>query len=112
MRVKGSDMDIDKQQLVKDAERKLILAYAHSRAHSRLASLAFKRYGDQGSLISGIVRDHFPRPMKNSLRAIARKVGKLLDESLYDWRLAGKQRHTWIRLKDATIAKYGKGYYG
>ncbi len=105
-------MNADKQQLAKDAEQKLILAYAHSRAHSKLAALAFKRYGDQGSMISGVVRDHFPKPMKDRLRDISRKVGKLLDESFYDWRLAGKHHATWIRLKDATIQKYGRGYYG
>lgn len=105
-------MDAEKQQLVNDAKQKMILAYAHSRAHSNLAKLAFKRYGEQGSSIAGVVRDHFPKPMKDRLRTISRKVGELLSESLGDWRCAGKHRATWMKLKDATIDTYGKGYYG
>jgi len=96
----------------KIAEQQLILAYAHSRAHSALASLALDQYGDQGSPIAGVVRDHFPVDVKDRLRSLALEVGQLLDDSKDSWKKARKHLRTWIRLKDAIIAKYGKGYSG
>ena len=96
----------------KIAEQQMILAYAHSRAHRDLAKLALSVYGDHGSPISGVVRDHFPEFVKNELRSLSLSVARLLDESKVSWSKARKQLKTWIRLKDAIIARYGKGYYG
>ena len=96
----------------KISEQQMILAYAHSRAHSALAKLALEQYGGQGSPISGVVRDHFPADVKDHLRSLALEVGQLLDDSKASWKKSRKHLQTWIRLKDAVIAKYGKGYYG
>jgi hypothetical protein len=96
----------------KIAEQQMILAYAHSRAHRDLSEQALLVYGDHGSPISGVVRDHFPEFVKNELRSLSLRVARLLDESRVSWSKARKHLRTWIRLKDAIIAKYGKGYYG
>lgn len=101
-----------KQEHASHAERIMILAYANSRAHSKLAQLALARYGEKGAMISGVVQDHFPDTMKDTLRTIAHRVTTMLDESRYHWRKARKQHRTWMRLKDQIISRHGKGYYG
>jgi hypothetical protein len=94
------------------ADEALVTAYAYSRAHSKLAVWAERRYGAFGPLISGIVREHFPEPVKGTLRVLARNVGTRLECSLSLWRIAGKRRSTWIRAKEQTIAQHGRGFYG
>lgn len=98
--------------IAQTAEQLLVLAYAHSRAHTELAKLAMEQHSDHGSLIAGCVRDHFPTEVKDRLRNLALEIGPLMDESKRIWRKSGKHLRTWIRLKDQVVARDGKGYYG
>ncbi len=82
-----------------------------SRDHSSLASQSLEEFGKRGSLISGVVQDHFPEPLKNKLRDLARLVTSESDA-------AYAARPRYVRL--ATIRNLGKlvarrdgsGFYG
>ena len=52
---------------------------------------ALKKYGSQGSLVSGAVRDHFPEGVKNRLRALAHGIGQLRAASVAHWEASGKR---------------------
>ena len=43
----------------------------YERTYQDLVNYALETYGSQGSLISGVVRDHFPVHVKNRLRFLA-----------------------------------------
>lgn len=91
----------------------LRIAYAYSRAHSKLCAWADRRYGEgNGQVISGGHREHFPSAVKDTLRHLARGVSLAMDESRRLWRLAGKRRVTWLRAKDAVAKRDGRGFYG
>lgn len=75
------------------------MACAASRAHSELSAAALARYGDHGALISGVVRDHFPAPEKDLLRALARQVGEWNDKAL---------GYRPPRIRGATITHIGR----
>jgi hypothetical protein len=82
-----------------------------SREHSALAKRALEKYGDHGSQISGIVREHFPENVKTQLRALARKVTEKSDAA-YAIRPRGV-RHTTMRKLAAEVAERdGSGFYG
>lgn len=87
-------------------------AYWHSRAHTRLADRAMSLYGDHGSLIAGVVRNHFPAPIKAKLRYHARSVTSLLDKSRASWRLSGRRFASWMKAKELVISQDGRGFYG
>lgn len=82
-----------------------------SRDHVKLASESLERLGDHGSLIAGVVRDHFDDQTKDRLRDLAREVTRHSD-------LAYAARPKRVRL--STIREIGKlvarrdgsGYYG
>ncbi len=75
-------------------------AYHYRRAHYRLTAWAEARFGSHGPLISGVVREHFPDPVKDALRRLARLETHTMDASRKAWRTAGKQRATWFRMVD------------
>ena len=84
---------------------------AASRAHSKLASESLERFGDHGSPISGVVRDHFSDEVKDRLRALARTVTSESD-------LAYAARPKYVRLAtirnigQAVARRDGSGFYG
>lgn len=65
------------------------------------------RYGDQGPLISGVVREHFPGPVKDQLRAYVRVINDQMDQSFAHWIASGRRSHTWmatrVRMQEGTI---------
>lgn len=99
-------------RLTAQAAEDMRLCYAFSRAHSKLARWAERTYGDHGPLISGSVRLHFPPHVKDCLRHLARKVTEHSGRSYAAWHNAGRRRATWFRLKEQTIARDGRGFYG
>ena len=86
-------------------------AYQASRAHSALAQAADLMFGEAGPLISGCVQTHYPEPIKDELRHLAREVGRLSDEA-YANRPRYVRLTTMRALKDAIIARDGRGFYG
>lgn len=101
------------RELSAQAEESLRLAYAHSRAHSKLAQWADNRFGEgDGQFIAGVVRNHYPERVKSTLRYLARRVSFYLDSSRNTWRYAGRRHGTWMRAKELTIARDGRGFYG
>ena len=82
-----------------------------SRDHSQLASESLDRFGDQGSQISGVVRDHFPVDVKDRLRELARTVTRESDAAY-----AARPKYTrvtTIRAIGQLVAKRdGSGFYG
>jgi len=102
----------EKAYQVARARAELKLAYAFSRAHSRLAVWAEGAYGAQGATISGVYREHFPQPVKERLRRLASMVSERLAYSRSAWRQAGKRQSTWQRLRQNIIRAYGRGFYG
>ena len=82
-----------------------------SREHSRLASESLDRFGDHGSAISGVVRDHFPESVKDRLRDLARTITQ---ES--DLAYAARPRYTRLvtirRIGKLIAQRDGSGFYG
>ena len=69
-------------------------AIARERAavdHGCLTKEAMDRYGDHGSLISGVMRDHFPPHVKDRLRHLA-ALGAHGSVARLHWKMAGKRR--------------------
>lgn len=59
---------------------------------------AEQTYGNHGPLISGIVRDHFPEELKDTLRELCRRGNRERNRSYTHWRAAGRTVGTWRRL--------------
>ena len=95
----------------KASREHLYHAVMHSQEHSRLAGEALKKYGSHGSLISGVVRDHFPEHVKTALRHAAHKVTHHSDEA---WKARPKGVHnsTMRKLSRAVARHHGHGFYG
>lgn len=55
---------------------------------------AYAAYGDQGPLISGIERDHWPAELKDRLRVNARAITQAMDDAYKIWRQAGRRVET------------------
>ncbi len=88
-----------------------VRAYRASRAHSRAAERACKRYGNHGTLTSGVVREHFPHHVKRGLRCLAHRVSFLCDAA---WQARPKRtrRDTMHGLRAAIKMRDGCGFYG
>lgn len=86
-------------------------ACAASRAHDQLAGESLDQFGDHGSLIAGVVRNHFPAEVKDRLRELARSVTR---ESDLAYAARPKYtRHATIRTIGRLIAQRdGHGFYG
>jgi hypothetical protein len=82
-----------------------------SRRHNRLAAHALNLYGSQGAQISGCVREHFPEPIKDRLRELARKVTTEGDAAAAA--RPARVRHDTIRHIGRLVAtRDGSGFYG
>lgn len=86
-------------------------ACSASRAHSRLTNEALETFGDHGSLISGIVREHFPISVKTDLRILARAITRA-SEQAYAARPKGVRMATMRALSRAVAKRDGSGFYG
>lgn len=93
------------------AARFLAQACEASREHSRLAESALALYGDHGPLVSGCVRSHFPEPVKDRLRSLARQVSRASAQA-FDARPPRVRLATMRKLGRAVAAEQGSGYYG
>lgn len=87
----------------RDRHRLASLAYLQcardtDRMYASAVDRALSAYGDHGSLVSGVVRAHFPDPVKDDLRTLARLATRYRDQSLAHWRAAGRSARTWRRL--------------
>lgn len=87
------------------------MACAASREHDRLTRHAMTTYGDYGPLISGCVREHFPDPVREALRTLARTVGTYSDAA-YAARPPRVRLATMRRLAQDIATRDGAGYYG
>lgn len=88
-----------------------VLACAASVSHSRLAARSLRKYGAHGPLISGSVRDHFPEPVRDTLRDLAREVTRQ-SNAAYACRPPRVRLATMRALGRAVAARDGSGYYG
>lgn len=61
------------------------------RQYVQLASAAFDQYGTQGPLIAGVLREHFPEPVKDELRRLARAETEERDVARAHWQAAGRR---------------------
>jgi hypothetical protein len=82
-----------------------------SREHSALAAEASARYGEHGTQISGIVRDHFPEHVKAELRLLAATVTSYSDAA-WKHRPRRVRTSTMRKLSRAVAARDGSGFYG
>jgi hypothetical protein len=82
-----------------------------SREHVSMAASALAVYGDRGPLIAGCIRDHFPQPVRDSLRDLALMVGRASDAA-WAARPARVRAATMRALSRAVAARDGSGYYG
>lgn len=65
------------------------------RAYCAVAVDALATYGDHGSLISSIVRDHFPIEVKDMLRSLTLRYSREERRSLAHWQASGRRLATW-----------------
>lgn len=64
-------------------------------AYCALAHHALCVYGHEGSLISGIVRDHFPVETKDTLRSLTIRYSREERRSMAHWQASGRRLATW-----------------
>jgi len=82
-----------------------------SRAHSKLASESLEKFGDHGSQISGVVRDHFDDATKDALRTLARTVTTESDLA-YAVRPKYTRQATIRNIGKLVARRDGSGFYG
>lgn len=58
---------------------------------------AVARYGDQGPLISGGLREHWPRQTKDTVRKLARATGGYEEAHHLHWAASGKRMRGWSK---------------
>lgn len=93
-----------------EAVRHIEKAYALSREHSAVTKAALEKYGDEGPQISGVIRDHFPKEVKEKLRS-------LCDEMNWHSKRADECRPPRVRgstmraLRNFIRERDGKGFY-
>ena len=68
------------------------------KAYYAMVQDAEKAYGSHGPLISGIVRDHYPTEVKDTLRETISRASRERDRGWAHWRAAGRTLGTWRRL--------------
>ena len=77
-------------------------ARMYATLYHQMVARALEAYGDHGSLVSGVVRDHFPIEVQASLRELISRVNREHDRSLVHWRAARRTLITWRRLLHAS----------
>ncbi len=76
---------------------------AHARQHATaarvaaqrylaLASAALQEFGTHGPLVAGVLRGHFPAPVKDELRRLAHAQSEERDVARAHWQAAGRRR--------------------
>lgn len=82
--------------------------------YDQLLDAAITAYGDgNGRLISGVYREHYPEPVKDQLRAYARRVSECTDRALGYWTRGRRRVETlrplleyYRRLPDGRVSYY------
>lgn len=90
----------------------IAIACHHSREHSAEVKAALVMYGDgNGVQISGVIRDHFPDFVKESLRLRCAAISAVTDHA---WKVRPPrvQRHTLLTLQSRIVHAVGTGFYG
>lgn len=87
----------DKALCLAQAQEELKMLGILRQVRSELIRSAFVMYGDHGSLISGIERDHFPADVKDALRKNASDILHTMDAALIYWRRSGRRLHTFLK---------------
>lgn len=82
----------------------LRLARDVARKRDELVTMAEMEFGNEGSLIAGCHREHFPDGAKDILRHLAREFSRLIDESLDQYQSGHGTRAFWIRHKDSILS--------
>ena len=82
-----------------------------SRAWDSEFAVARMKYGAHGSDVSGCGRAHFPDPVKDRLRELARQVSAFSDLA-YRERPSRVHAATMRALSRAVAARDGSGFYG
>lgn len=95
------------------AQQSFANAARYSHEWNALVAKSVKAYGDrpQGGFVSGIYSEHFPEPVRNQLRDLARRVSVETDIG-FALRPARVQMRTMRNLKNAVRERDGSGYYG
>lgn len=65
-------------------------------ARIRMVTEAYNEFGSEGTLISGVEREHWPPTVKDRLRANAREIGNLVEQARTAWRLAGRTDRKFV----------------
>ena len=90
---------MSKQEHVQAATDLVKVAGIYQEAWSELVNHAALTYGDgNGSLISGVYRDHYPDHIKDALRTLAHARTAALDASARQWGLSRRHMTTWRRM--------------
>ena len=84
---------------------------AASRAHSALVGTALDTYGDHGAQISGIIRDHFPDSVKDTLRSLCDTMNAA-SRNAWGSRPPRVRVATMRRLSQSVARVEGCGFYG
>lgn len=100
---------LDRPALAQAAEH-FVAAHTLSRAHASIAADALRLFGDHGPQVSGVVRGHFPEPIKVALRALCDAMN---NASAAAWmaRPRGVRNATMRELSRAIRARDGGGFY-
>jgi hypothetical protein len=85
----------------------LATAVAGQRIYHAEVRRACETYGDHGPLISGIIHDHFPDPIKDDLRTLNRAYQDHVYKAHAHHRAAGKR--SWWGLSDAELRTHKVG---
>ncbi len=93
-----------------NAAQRFKRCFAASREHNRLVAAALKKYGDHGSQISGVIRDHFPPRVKARLRNLCAHMNAESDAG-FALRPRGVRKATMLRLYNAVRERDGSGFY-
>jgi hypothetical protein len=67
-------------------ERAALGIYAHA------VDAALAKYGDQGQLVSGVVREHFPKAVKDDLRKLAHLITEAADAAELHRKASGARK--------------------
>ena len=87
-----------KEQHLRESESARAIARNLEGAHADCVADAARLYGTDGPQISGVVREHWPEPIKNTLRYLAHRASFETQRSQAHWIAAGRRNETWKRL--------------
>lgn len=80
------------------ALRLVALARGMEQERASIAERAVAEYGDDGPLVSGVYREHFPAHVKDRLRYLCQAAAEYLKAGLAHWQAAGLRPATFRRL--------------